>query len=194
MPADPWVLLLRGVNVGGHRKLPMAGLRDLLSGLGCSHVVTHIQSGNAIFVPPEQATGDAAEEAFALRVTEAIEARFGFRPKTMVMPLARVDAILAACPFEWCDDGGQVAVQIGFLAAPATGAGTTARLDELAALCAPDEAIHLDAGAFYLRAPSGIGRSAVAEKAERLLGVPMTMRNLRVVRALQALGREVPPC
>lgn len=44
-----YAALLRGINVGGHQKVAMADLRELLSGLGYSGVRTHLQSGNAIF-------------------------------------------------------------------------------------------------------------------------------------------------
>lgn len=51
------VALLRGVNVGGAGKLPMAAFRDLLAGLGFQRVETLIQSGNAVF----EAEGSASE-------------------------------------------------------------------------------------------------------------------------------------
>jgi uncharacterized protein (DUF1697 family) len=44
-----WVLLLRGINVGGAGKLPMPALKALLEGVGCTSVATYIQSGNAVF-------------------------------------------------------------------------------------------------------------------------------------------------
>jgi uncharacterized protein (DUF1697 family) len=43
-----YVILLRGINVGGKNKVPMAGLRICLEELGCSHVSTYIASGNVI--------------------------------------------------------------------------------------------------------------------------------------------------
>ncbi|MEY2554338.1 MAG: hypothetical protein QOC57_2198, partial [Ilumatobacteraceae bacterium] len=43
-----WVVLLRGVNVGGANRLPMADLRALMTSLGHAGVVTYIQSGNAV--------------------------------------------------------------------------------------------------------------------------------------------------
>lgn len=45
---NTYVVLLRGINVGGKNKVPMAGLKKCLEDLGCSHVVTYIASGNAI--------------------------------------------------------------------------------------------------------------------------------------------------
>ena len=47
-----WVLLLRGVNVGGRHRLAMADFRILLDSLGFQGVATHIQSGNAVFRAP----------------------------------------------------------------------------------------------------------------------------------------------
>ncbi|MEM6796345.1 MAG: DUF1697 domain-containing protein, partial [Acidobacteriota bacterium] len=52
------VALLRGVNVGGKNKLPMAGLRSLAEALGWRDVRTYIQSGNLIFRPPEDSRAD----------------------------------------------------------------------------------------------------------------------------------------
>lgn len=41
-----WIALLRGINVGGHNKIPMAELRAVSSGVGWQNVSTYIQSGN----------------------------------------------------------------------------------------------------------------------------------------------------
>jgi len=49
-----WVGLLRGVNVGGARKLAMAELRSAVAGLGATDVETYIQSGNVVFTHPER--------------------------------------------------------------------------------------------------------------------------------------------
>lgn len=46
------LILLRGINVGGKNKLPMADLRAALEGLGAGDVQTWIQSGNAVFDAP----------------------------------------------------------------------------------------------------------------------------------------------
>ena len=44
-----FIALLRGINVGGNNKMPMADLRAMLEGLGFVNVQTYIQSGNAVF-------------------------------------------------------------------------------------------------------------------------------------------------
>lgn len=44
-----YAALLRGINVGGSRKLPMGDLRTLMEGLGYTGVRTYLQSGQAVF-------------------------------------------------------------------------------------------------------------------------------------------------
>ena len=46
---ETFVALLRGINVGGHHKVPMAELRTELEKLGYSKVNTLLNSGNIIF-------------------------------------------------------------------------------------------------------------------------------------------------
>lgn len=43
------IALLRGINVGGHRKILMADLKELLKNIGLTNIITYIQSGNVIF-------------------------------------------------------------------------------------------------------------------------------------------------
>lgn len=64
-----WAALLKGVNVGGNRKLPMAALRTFLTGLGLTEVETLLASGNAVFAgepPDERALAEAARQALGL--------------------------------------------------------------------------------------------------------------------------------
>lgn len=52
-----YAILLRGINVGGKNKLPMAGLRQCLEELGFANVSTYIASGNA-FVESDQSAAE----------------------------------------------------------------------------------------------------------------------------------------
>src|SRR5262245_20059299 len=55
------IALLRGINVGGHNKVAMADLRELLGALGCTRVKSLLQSGNLVFQSDRKS--DAALEA-----------------------------------------------------------------------------------------------------------------------------------
>src|SRR5690606_6311887 len=86
--------LLRGINVGGGRKVPMAELRTLLEGLGHTGVRTYLQSGQAVFA---SAHGD--EESLAAELARAVEKHFGFAVDVIVRDHAYLRAIADACPF-----------------------------------------------------------------------------------------------
>lgn len=49
-----YIAILRGINVGGNRKLPMANLRDSVAKIGFTKVQTYIQSGNLLFTAEEK--------------------------------------------------------------------------------------------------------------------------------------------
>ena len=49
MATTTYLALLRGINVGGKNKVPMAGLKKLLEEIGLEDVSTYIASGNAMF-------------------------------------------------------------------------------------------------------------------------------------------------
>src|ERR1017187_5290640 len=67
-----YAALLRGINVGGNRKVAMADLRELLAGLGYDAVTTYLQSGNAVF-----STAGSSPAALAAAIEERVAERFG---------------------------------------------------------------------------------------------------------------------
>lgn len=91
--ATRYALLLRGVNVGTKNSLPMAELRAMLEELGCTHVATYVQSGNAVV---ETRLG-AAELSAAIE--RRLEARMGRPIATTLRTAQQLAAILAANPF-----------------------------------------------------------------------------------------------
>lgn len=176
------ILLVRGVNVGGV-KLPMAGFRDMLRGLGLTGVQTYIQSGNAVFDEPEagpEASADAGD--LAARIGAGLSRDFGLSSALFLYPVAGYDQILARCPFASAADADGAKVHLFFLAKPVA--------PDLAALraLATTERFHLSPQALYLHAPDGIGRSALVEKLPRLVGGVMTARNWNTARALSTLA------
>ena len=51
---ESYIALLRGINVGGHKKILMADLRELFEKLNFKNVKTYIQSGNVVFHSTEE--------------------------------------------------------------------------------------------------------------------------------------------
>ena len=173
-----WVCLLRGINVGADRKLPMADLKAAMAALGAEAVETYIQSGNVVF------TGDIEPEVFARDMSAALAQSHGFQPEVLVLPADAVLRAEAAYPFA-PDGPGDKPAHVWFCARP-PGSPDLAPLD---AVALPSETYALDGTLFFLRAPEGIGRSKLAAKVERVLGVPATARNLKTVAALAEMIR-----
>ena len=168
-----YVVLLRGINVGGHNKLPMQAFRDLLEALGCANVSSYIQSGNAVVDFEGSATG------LDKKIADSIEAGFGFRPTVLVLRGEVFREIADANPFK--DEAVEAKLlHIWFLVSPARAPDH----DCLQALAANSERYTLTASAFYLFAPDGIARSKLAAGVDRCVGVEMTSRNWRSVSKL----------
>lgn len=86
------IALLRGINVGGHRRVPMAELRALVASLGYAEVASYIQSGNLVF----GATAD--ESSIVVTLEGAIEDVFGFAVPVIVRSAEEMAGVAAAHP------------------------------------------------------------------------------------------------
>ncbi|MFJ7591845.1 DUF1697 domain-containing protein [Streptomyces sp. NPDC097617] len=175
-----YAALLRGINVGGSKKVPMAQLRTLLEGLGHGDVQTYLQSGNAVFSSTRQ-----DPEALARELEAAIEAHFGFRVACLVLDGAYLRAVAEACPFPAAElEGKQLHVTFW---SRQPGPERFAALDEASYL--PEE-YRLGDRVLYLYAPDGLGRSKLAEALARpavVKGVDVTTRNWNTVAKLVEL-------
>ncbi|QKW03384.1 DUF1697 domain-containing protein [Streptomyces sp. NA02536] len=178
--ATRYAALLRGINVGGSRKVPMAELRTLLEGLGHDGVRTHLQSGQAVF-----ASGHGDEESLAAELAAAVERHFGFAVDVIVRDHAYLRGIVEACPFPAAELEPKQ-LHVTYFSAPVTPERFT-EVDRAAYL---PEDFRLGDRALYLYAPDGLGRSKLAEhlsKPRVNKGVVATSRNWNTVRKLAEL-------
>ena len=173
-----WIALLRGINVGGNNILPMKDLRALLSDLGYRNPQTYIQSGNCVF-----GSDDGFAATHQTRIADAINSKFGFSPQVFVLTLEALNDAIAANPYRQGHDDPKT-VHLSFLAEPADAAD----LETLEACRKDSEAYTLTPAVFYLYAPEGIGRSKLAAKVEKALGVAATGRNLRSAMKIAELA------
>ncbi|MFV0571265.1 MAG: DUF1697 domain-containing protein [Xanthomarina gelatinilytica] len=90
---NTYIILLKGINVGGHKKVPMADLRDLLSKSGFENVQTYIQSGNVVLESSEKAN------AIENKIHKAILAQFGFEVLVMAKTRQDLQRIFDNSPF-----------------------------------------------------------------------------------------------
>lgn len=164
-----YVALLRGVNVGGHRKVPMAGLRSALSDAGATDVRTYVQSGNAAFDSPLPPDGVAD------LVQSAVQACSGVVPDVVVRTRAEVAGVVARNP--WPERRTTPALlHVLFLSAePAS-----VRADRVG----EQEQVMPDGKEIWVWYGGGSGRSKLRVEAP---GVVVTARNWTTVTALADL-------
>ncbi|MFC9944614.1 DUF1697 domain-containing protein [Streptomyces pratensis] len=178
-----YAALLRGINVSGRRKVPMAELRALLVELGHEDVATYLQSGNAVF---RSASGDAS--ALTAGLERAIEERFGFPVDCLVRTGAYLAGVADACPFPAAElEGRQLHVTYFDEAVDA------ARFASLDADAFRPEEFRLGDRALYLYAPDGLGRSKLAVALGRpaiTRGLVATSRNWNTVVKLVEMTRD----
>ena len=165
------VALLRGVNVGGHRRVPMAQLRTLLEELGFTDVATYLQSGNAVFTTDEQDT-----EAVARRVHAAVLERMDVDTTVLVRTAAELAEVVEGNP--WPERAASPKqLHAVFLTAEPAEVPDVSRY-------APDEA-ELRGKVVYVWYAEGAGRSKLVLS---LPGIEATARNWTTVLALAELS------
>jgi uncharacterized protein (DUF1697 family) len=169
-------VLLRGVNVGGHNKVPMARLRELAEGLGYTDVATYLQSGNLVV------SADAQPAKVEAAIADGLRTELDVNVAVMVRTSKELAAVIAANPFG--DDTDPKRLLVSFLAAKPA-AKTVRALD-------PNEfdpeRFEFGDRCMYQWLPDGVGRSKLAAAPwDRRLGVKGTGRNWRTVLALRDL-------
>src|SRR3954452_8435066 len=85
-----WIVLLRGVNVGGKAKVPMAELRALCEELGLTDVTTYIQSGNVVADGPDLS---------AATLERALDERFGVPARVVLRTPRELRKLVDGHPF-----------------------------------------------------------------------------------------------
>jgi uncharacterized protein (DUF1697 family) len=167
------IALLRGINVGGHNKLPMKDLAAMFGEAGCGDVRTYIQSGNVVF---------ESDTALARRIpgiiTASIGDRFGLRIPVVTRGAGELAAIVSANPYV-SGDADEKQLHVAFLAdTPST--ASIAALDEF----------FVRAAEIYLRLANGAGRTKLTNAYfDATLGTTSTVRNWRTTLKLLEMTR-----
>jgi uncharacterized protein (DUF1697 family) len=175
-----WIGLFRGINVVGNNLLPMASLVRHLEAMKLKNVKTYIQSGNVVF-------DTTAKNLTSLTnsIVAKIADEHGFSPRLLLISPEALQQAIDCNPFPHaCPE--HKSLHFFFLDKPATNPNTKA----LESAKAESESYLLIDRVFYLHTPDGFGRSKLASRVEKHLGVAATARNYRTVEKLMALALE----
>jgi uncharacterized protein (DUF1697 family) len=180
------VSLLRGVNLGPHRKMKMEELRALYTSLGLRDVQSYVQSGNVVFRTSERSLVPLAE-----RIENAIEKKYGFHSDVIVRTTADLRDVVARNPFAKRRDIEPSKLLVTFL----TQHPPKQLCAQILAVKPDLEELHLDGRELYVYFPDGLGRSKLFSRLfGKLLKKEGTGRNwntvtqlLKMAEALEAL-------
>ncbi len=175
-----FVALLRGVNVGKAKRVPMAELRALLSDLGYTGVATLLNSGNAVFCAP---TGTPLKHSAI--IAAAISSRLKVEVPVIVKSARELDAIISENPID-----AAVHEHSSFLVAFTQDAVALSGLAAIESLIVAPEKFAVGKHAAYLLCAAGILESRAAESLLGKAGKPATTRNWATVLKLQALASD----
>ncbi|OLR94814.1 DUF1697 domain-containing protein [Actinokineospora bangkokensis] len=173
-----FVALLRAVNIGGTSSMPMAELREVLTGAGLTDVRTYIQSGNAVF-----AAGSSDEAEVAEVVRGAIRARWGKDIPVLLRTADELDAVIAANPYLGEQDD-LTKLHVTFL-------DREPGQDKVATLVPPageTGVLTVIGREVFLHVPDGYGRTKLQNVfVERRTGAVSTTRNWKSVLKLREM-------
>ncbi|MDN4502504.1 DUF1697 domain-containing protein [Alteromonadaceae bacterium BrNp21-10] len=171
---NTYIVLLRGINVGGKNLLSMKELTRILSEAGFNNVKTYIQSGNVVLDGVKNPGDDVAS---------LIESNFGFRPALLSLSKNEFELCIANNPYQGVEGK---CVHFYFCKG-----NPTLNKTKLAQLAAETERYALIGHVFYLHAPNGIGRSKLVANIEACLGVSATGRNLNTISKVQRMLQNI---
>jgi len=89
-----YISLLRGINIGGHKKIKMDSLRDGFSSLGYTNIKTYIQSGNILFCSKEEDKTKLERE-----ISSMIMDKYGFDVPVLVLISDDLNEVITNNPF-----------------------------------------------------------------------------------------------
>jgi len=173
------VALLRGINVGGHRKVPMAALCLAAEGAGFKDVKTYIQSGNLVF-----SAGRLSVAQTASRLEGAIEQRFGFAVDVIVRTEKQWQVYARSSPFPEAASDRPNLLMLGLAKMPLASAAA-AYLRERAH---SGERIKIVGDAIWIDFDASVGRSKLSPTVlDRAAGSAVTLRNWKTVTKLDEM-------
>src|SRR5579864_9014444 len=177
-----YIALLRGINIGPHKRMKMEKLRASCEGLGLQKVKTFIQSGNVVFQAAKLSSASVSK-----KIEERILTDFGFSVDVILRSQDEMARIILANPLLKERGIETSKLHVAFLSdTPAPGA-----IKKLESLTIKPDKVHAAGKEIYLYFPNGVsGSSLWKHPLDRVLAVPVTMRNWNTVNSLYEMAVE----
>jgi len=182
------VALLRGINLGGHNRVAMADLREVMTSLGYTDVATYIQSGNVVF-----STGETGHQAIAAAIEQAVAQRLDVTPRVIVLSAEELAQVVRDNPHR--HEPNPKMVHAVFLDAEPTAAmeAMVAEAQDKAAARGGRDTARYVGRTLFLHTPDGFGRSELAAQLARARG-PLSPQGAGTARNWATVTRLLEMC
>lgn len=171
-----FVVLLRGVNVGKGKRVPMVDFKAMLEGLGYTKVGTLLNSGNAVF-----SSSGRSQARHAATIAAELRQKLGVTTPVIVKSAAELAEVISASPISPPETDHS-----RYLVAFAAESNELLALEPLQVLAQPPESFVVTKVAAYLHCPAGVLQSRVGEALLGKAGSGVTTRNWATVMKLHA--------
>ncbi len=176
-----YIALLRGVNVSGQKKIPMAELRNMLNKMDYKDVSTYIQSGNVVFTSAEKNT-----ETLEKEINRRIQDSFGFDVPVLVKSKTDLGKIIQQNPYTNPEALENKQVYFVLL----QNAPNTENIEAFQTDVYQNEKCLITKDCVYLLCINGYGNAKLNNNLiERKLKVKATTRNYRTMLKLMEMAR-----
>jgi len=169
-----YIALLRGINVGGHRKVEMKRLKKVLEAMGYSNVSTYLNSGNVLF--ETQVHQNLIQED----VPKILLQEFGFEIPTLIKSEEEIKSIASVIPHEWQNDQEQK-TDVAYLFPEVDSEKT---VDEIPAKRAYVDFIYVKGAIIWHVMKEDYNKSQLNKLVGQKLYQKMTVRNVNTARFL----------
>ena len=174
------IAILRGINVGGHKKILMADLKTLFGNLGFKNVVTYIQSGNVAF----NADNNLSPDDVIRKIEHGITEHYGFDVPVILRNRAEINAIIERNPYLEPNESNIKQVFLAYLSQEPEQEG----IDRLNAVDFKDDVYTILGRDMYICYGEKISVSKLSHAViESKLKVKATIRNWKTTRKLHEL-------
>lgn len=177
-----YITLLRGINVGGNNKVPMAELKVCFEKLGLSQVRTYINSGNVLFVSEEEDI-----QALQARIETGIKETFGFLVRVLVLRDTTLEVIIKHAPNSFGQEPGMYHSDVAFLFS----GDASEYVTEIETNSEVDTVWAGDGVIYYQRLSEKRTKSKMAKMISKPFYKQLTIRNWNTVTKLHALARDL---
>ena len=176
-----YIVFLRGINVGGHKKIRMAELRSSLSNAGFQSVQTYIQSGNLLV------QSKASKNKVSAKIHQVILDSFGFDVPVLTLEFSTLQNILKENPYPATEEDNKAMYFVLLFDEPVSALSEALQNETFV-----NEELTITPACIYLNSQQGYGNTKFNSNFfERRLKIQTTARNWKTMKRMEQMASEM---